>query len=325
MARRGCARRRCARWRAWSPRRPAPAADALRREREGTLRAAALEVALALDEDGGLAACRALVADEHVGVRALALRGLAGLGTRAAAALLVERLEHEPRTSLRLAAHEALQDLSGLKHRLDPRPWRAWLAELPEGFVPRRAGVTVEPRTSATLAGLPLLSDRLCLLVDFSGSLWYEREGRPPRKGKVDELLRETLPRLDDRTWFNLIPYTAEPHPWRPALVPANERNVREALADFERATWRGSGDVYEAALLALEDPAVDRVLIFTDGAPTGGEHWNLELMVPLLEQAARWRGVAYDAVLVDTPGGLARRWEALCARTGGRAKRVEL
>lgn len=297
----------------------------MRRERDPLLRAAGLEVALLVDADGGLAACRDLVEDEALGVRVLVLRGLRALGTRTAAELLIDRLEVESRARLRLEAHEALQDLSGLKHRLDPRPWRHWLKGVEEGFVPRRGGATLEPRTSATLAGLPILSDRLCILVDFSGSLWYERDGRPPRKSRVDALLRETLPRLPEGTWFNLIPYTGEPHPWRDALVPATKRNVRAALADFEAADMRGSGDAFEALRLALRDPDVDRLLLFTDGAPTGGEHWSLELMVPLLEQAARWRGVAYDCVLVDTPPGLARRWEELCRRTGGRAKRVEL
>ena len=87
----------------------------------------------------------------------------------------------------------------------------------------------------------------------------------------------------------------------------------------------RGSGNVFDAALWALQDPRVDTLLVFTDGAPTGGRHWNLELMVPLLEQAARWRHVAFDAVLVDTPPGLARRWEELSRRTGGLARRVDL
>ncbi len=295
------------------------------REREPVLRSAGLEVLCQDPGSAALAACRSLIEDPEPSVRTAALVGLAGLGTLEAAALLIERLEAEPRQRVAARALAALQDLSGLKHRADPRPWRLWWSQQESGFTPARAGATTEPRTSAALAGLPVLSDRLALLIDFSGSLWYEREGRPARKGKVDELLRETLPRLGEATWFNLIPYTKVPHPWRPELVAASPRNVRAALMDFERAKMRGSGNVFDAALLALEDPRVDTLLIFTDGAPTGGRHWNLELMVPLLEQAARWRHIAFDAVLVDTPPGLARRWEELSRRTGGLARRVDL
>ncbi len=294
-------------------------------DKQPLLRAASVEVLCALSEDDALTACKRLVADEDPGVRAIVLDGLVQLGTREAFALLIGRLEGEPRVRLAARVLEVLQELSGMKYRADVRPWRLWLSKQPADFTPQRGGQATEPRTSAALAGLPILSDRLAILIDFSGSLWYEREGRPPRKLKVDAILRETLPRLPQETWFNLIPYTREPHPWRPSLVQATKRNVKAAMADFEAATMRGSGNVFDAALLALADPDVDRILIFTDGAPTGGQRWNLELMVPLLEQAARWRQVAFDSVLVDTPPGLARRWQELSARTGGRSKSIDL
>jgi HEAT repeat protein len=294
-------------------------------DRDPLLRAAALEVSLLGEEQAALGACRRLLADESSSVRAVALDGLGEIGNLAAFSLVIERLESEERTRLAARALEILQDLSGMKYRADPRPWRLWVQGQSAGFVPRRGGATTESVTTAALAGLPLESDRLAILIDFSGSLWYEREGRPARKLQVDKLMRESLPRLTEATWFNLIPYTKEPHPWRPELVRATPRNIKAAMADFEAAKMRGSGNVFDAVLLALEDPAVDRVLIFTDGAPTGGRRWNMELIVPLLEQAARWRHIAYDAVLVDTPPGLARRWGDLCQRTGGRSLAVDL
>jgi len=174
-------------------------------------------------------------------------------------------------------------------------------------------------------AGLPILSDRLCFLIDFSGSLWYEREGRPPRKLKVDELLREALPRLSAETELNLIPYTGEPHPWKSALVPAKKRNIEEALEDFEKTTVRGQGNVFDAVLLALQDPKTDRLIVFTDGAPTGGDHWKLELIVPLLVQATRFRGVAIDSIVVDAPPRLRKHWARLAELTRGRTIGIEL
>ena len=121
------------------------------------------------------------------------------------------------------------------------------------------------------------------------------------------------------------MPYTREPHPWRPAIVPATERNVRAALADFEACTEKGSGNAFDAVRLALFDRRVDRVVILTDGAPTGGARWRLELMVPLLEQAARFDRVAIDSIVVDARPGLRKHWEELARRTGGRSIAVEL
>jgi hypothetical protein len=270
-----------------------------------------------------------LVADGHPSVRLAALDLLAASADRDALVTLVERLELEPRFRLRVACMEHLQRLTGRRSRLDPRPWRGWIKGLPPDWrATEAAGTQVpdsDPGGTASFAGLPVLSDRVCFLVDFSGSLWFEREGRPARKGRVDELMREALPRLPEGTHFNVMPYTGVPHPWREALVPAREREVREALSDFEACRERGSGNVFDAIRLALEDPEVDRLVILTDGAPTGGVRWKLDLMVPLLVQATRFDRVAIDPVVVDARPGTFRRWSDLAGATGGRALAVDL
>ena len=283
-----------------------------------------------LDGDPGRAERRALaerwVMDAHPAVRLAALEAIAAGRDRRALERLVERLEVEERFRLRVACVEHLQALSGRKSKLDPRPWRLWIASLPEDWTSRdRAAPSGALGDTVSFAGLPLLSDRVSFLVDFSGSLWYEREGRPPRKLQVDALLRAALPRLEETTRFNVIPYTREPHPWREALVPATERNVRAALADFEACTENGSGNVFDAIQLALRDPDVDRLVVLTDGAPTGGARWKLDLMVPLLIQATRFDRVAIDAIVVDARPGLRKRWFQLAEATGGKGLAIEL
>jgi hypothetical protein len=62
-----------------------------------------------------------------------------------------------------------------------------------------------------------------------------------------------------------------------------------------------------------------------TDGVPTGGEHWNLELMVELLVERNRFRKVAFDSILVDCPNGRRKAWADLALRTGGRSIAAEL
>jgi HEAT repeat protein len=295
-------------------------------EKEHELRCAALEAGTRIDPAGALERGARLAADEHPSVRLAALEALASAGVKRSLELLVERLEVEPRFRLQAACVEHLQTLSARKHKLDPRPWRLWISGLPEDWtVADRAAPTGEVGGTASLAGLPILSDRIAFLIDFSGSLWYEREGRPPRKTRVDELMRAALPHLQDGTEFNVIPYTAVPHPWREALVPATEKNVRAALADFEACTEKGSGNVFDAVLLALADRGTDRIVILTDGAPTGGARWKLDLMMPLLQQAARFDRVTYDAIVVDAKPGLRKRWFALAAATGGRAISIDL
>ncbi len=290
------------------------------------VRIASLLVAQRLGPSPALATARRRLGDPAPAVRLIAAETLGWVGTKPVLPLLIERLEVEERLRIEVRLIELLQDLSGMKYRRgDPRPWRLWYSKLPEDWEPVRGGATTSSGNTVAFAGLPILSDRVSFLIDFSGSLWYEREGRPPRKGLVDELLAEALPRLSAETEFNLVPYTGEPHPWRPELVKVSERSVREALRDFERCTVKGKGNVFDAVLLALEDRRVDRIVIFTDGAPTGGSRWHLELMVSLLVQATRFRGVAIDSIVVDAPPRLEKRWGELAVRTGGVSIGVEM
>lgn len=288
------------------------------------LRAAA--IASLVDTSGasrGGSAARVGLRDESPAVRRAAIDALVRGGDRTAARALVERLESEPRLRLRERLVAALQGLSGLRYRDDPRPWRRWSDALAEDW---RAGTTapdpVAPAaagaTRTSLASLPLRSDRIAVLVDFSGSLWAEREDGRTRKELLDVEIGRLLERLPETAEFNVIPYATEPDPWRDALVPATRRNVREAARDFERCRLNGKGNVWDAALVALADPRVDTLLVVTDGAPTGGHRWNLALLTDLLVRERRWSGVVVDSVLIDASARLQRRWRELAARTGG-------
>jgi HEAT repeat protein len=295
-------------------------------DRHARCRIAALVLGVELLEpDAALDLARRLAADEDDAVRAAAVIAVEDLGLREGLELLVQRMETEPRMRTRQRALDALQRLSGLKHRADPRPWRAWIAQLPQDWRPTRAELGPAVGGTAAFAGLPILSDRVAFLIDFSGSLWVEREGREPRKKAVDEALRAALPKLDESARFLLVPYTAEPHPWRETLEPAKPRIVESALKDFADCRERGSGNAYGAIELALAQPEVDTIVLLTDGAPTGGRRWKLDLIVELLAFELRFRPVALDIVLVDAPSGLASRWKRIAAESGGRTVEVSL
>jgi len=248
------------------------------------------------------------------------------LGSRAAVVELVERLASEPRLRVQWRIVDGLRRLSGRRYRLDPRPWRLWASRLPASWRPAR-GESVRDETggSRAFAGMPLRSDRLAFLVDFSGSVWRRQEGGGTRKTYADRELRRALASLSEQARFNVVPYTDEPLPWRPSLAAAEPRDVAEALAYFEDCDASGKGDFFGAALLALGDPELDTVVVMTDGAPTGGRSWKLELMMPLLLERNRFRRVRFDVVLVDAARGLQRRWREFAEETGGRCVVVQM
>jgi len=292
-------------------------------EKQPALRCAA--AALSRDED----LLELLANDTALAVRTRAVRTLGEIGNRHAARVLVGRLGEEPEDRLGVQLVEALQALSGLKHRGDPRPWKDWVDRLPEGWRRQaptpREGAALPGNRSVALAGLPILSGRLTFLIDLSGSIWNEHEDGKTKKEIIDGKLAEVFERLPETTLFNVIPYTGSPHPWKEELVPATRKNIRGAIRFFERCREQGSGNFWDAAMLALEDPEVDTLLVLTDGLPTGGRRYQLELIVPLFLELNATRQVAVDSILVDAPKKLRGHWAALAAGTGGRSIAIEL
>lgn len=259
--------------------------------------------------------------DERSAVRLAAASVLGRIGTPGALGVLVERLPVEERLVVQARLVSVLRQATGLRHRSDPRPWRRFLEAQPKGarVTPvqgrRAAG---EARSAGSAERFPVNSDRAAYLVDLSGSTWNRRQDGRTRKELVDGMLVATLDALPDGSRFNVIPYTGRPHPWREELVEATRRNVRSAQESFSELDVTGPGDVWSAIELALEDGAVDTIVLVTDGAPTGGQRHDLGLMMELLRQRLRWRPVRFDLVLVDSPARLVRVWRALAESTGG-------
>ena len=269
-----------------------------------------------------------LAADPVVSVRLVACEALATLRSRAAAARLVERLTVEKQERLIVRLVELLQGLSGLKHRRDPRPWNLWLETLPQDWNGRPASPVATSEeaaahTQAVLAGLPVLSRRVAILIDLSGSIWNVRPDGKTRKQVVDAKLREALEALPEDARFNLIPYTGKPHPWKAELVEATPSRVREAARWFEECKETGSGNFWDAAMLALADPEVDTLIVIFDGAPTGGTRHRFELIAPLFQERNFARRVALDLVLVDADKHNERAWSELARSTGGQVVSV--
>jgi hypothetical protein len=302
-----------------------------RRARDPLLRgAAAAHLAVVLEPSAAVERLAGLSADPEASVRRVAVEALADLGSREALAPLIERLAAETEERLLLRLVERLQRLSGLKHRRDPRPWRDWLRTLPEGWKGATRAAPSPPeepgaRSAVAFAGLPIVSKRVTILIDLSGSIWNVRPDGKTRKQVIDERLREALEALPEDTRFNLVPYTSEPIPWRPELTLATPARVREAAAWFEARRESGSGNFWDAAMLALADPGVDTLIVLFDGAPTGGSRHRLELIVPLFLERNQARRVTVDLVLVDASRKLQRMWSGLADGTGGRMLAVSL
>lgn len=306
--------------------------DAAARDKSWQVRSASALCAVDLRSEELVATLERVAADEHPGPRALAVELAARLepsadGTIAGAKILVDRIVRETNQRVRLDAYDALVRLSGFKYPLEPKPWQDWLRN-PRPYSLESSGAPLGEYvgvTMTTFAGMRVRSQRVAFLIDLSGSMWETRADGRTRKDAVDVELGRALSQLTPETQFNLIPYTLEPFPWQKKLVPATPQNVEAALEFFAGCTQRGKGNFWAAYEAALADPAVDSLVVLTDGAPTGGRRWNLELMRELIAEQNRFRRVALDAILVDAPGHLTKLWTELCAAQRGTLRPAEL
>jgi hypothetical protein len=270
-----------------------------------------------------MSAAQRLLGDVDVGVRAQAIENLERISSRAAMFLLIAHMEAEQRPRLRYGILAYLQQRSGLAHGFEPEAWKGWAQKIVGAVATGDAqGIRLAPvgDTRVAFAGLNVISDRVCFLIDCSGSLWQTKVGERTRKEIADAMLEKALAALPVDTRFNLIPYTGRPFPWEKRLVPSRPENVKRALEFFRRFHQSGQGDYFGAVEVALSDPDVDTLVVLTDGAPTGGRHWNLDLMFERLVEQNRFRRVAFDSILVDAPKGAQRKWSELARRTGGRS-----
>jgi hypothetical protein len=325
------------------------ALDALRPRSATPVRcAAAMALAAAVDDDASAAAAvevmgqAALDEDASLPLRMAVLGALARVGRRSGLEAMVDLLEVDGGLRLELATVGRLRALTGGGYGRNPRGWRALIADLPEDWRPRAeesaAGRSEEDTegTSASLAGLPILSDRVAVLIDMSGSMWQTRGDGRTLKQLVERELELFLGKLPEGARFNIVPYgtTRSPVsgvppevdivPFDDELVAATPRNLAAGLEWFVGNRTNGRGPVWEAIEVALADEGVDTLVILTDGAPSGGVHWNLGLIVDLLLERNRFRQVAFDLLLIEPKGSfeaggfLRRQWERLTEASAG-------
>lgn len=263
-------------------------------------------------------------------VRRAVAADLAELATRESIDLLVRMLQEEKDLRLSWTIAEALESHTGVRNGVVAGSWVSWWTGAKQDWKPedkrkperRKAG---DYEGTAVFAGLPVISDRIVILFDMSGSMWEKRDDGKTRKQAVEAELDRTLRALPATARFNLIPYTRQPIPFEKGLVPATPEKVKQGSEWFRGLKDAGQGNAWDALLLALADPEVDTILVFSDGAPSGGRRWNVGLIGELFAERNRLRRVALDHVLVGAPKGLVGAWKRISEASGGRLLEIDM
>jgi hypothetical protein len=176
------------------------------------VRLLAAELGPKINPEVGLKAFDAAIKDVDWRVRVGAIAGAKELRKRECIGPLVEMLTKE-KGRLRWDALVALQDLSGKDLGLDPKPWKAWWDAAKDAFDPVAKG-TGKPgdapqagMTKAEFFKVPIFSTRILFILDLSGSM----KDPAPGKGSATKLdaakegMTATIKALETDVFFGML------------------------------------------------------------------------------------------------------------------------
>jgi hypothetical protein len=233
---------------------------------------------------------------------------------------LVSLLEH-PRARARDMAYQTLREVTGLEIPNTPSNWKQWL-ELHGGtFVPPakdavKAGLV--DRSQVSFYGVPIVSDRVVFVLDFSGSMRESDESGRSKLDSARDALAEVLNALPDGTLFNVIAFSNEPKAWRESAQPKKPGNVDGALKFVRGMSAGGWTNVYDSLALALRMESIDTIVLLSDGAPSSGAFHFFSRIRHHVRMLNRTRKVAVSSIALKTSEDAKRFLRELAKDTGG-------
>jgi len=262
----------------------------LSRSQDPLNRLGATDALLELRTLEAIQALYGLLADPDWRVRSASIRGTVILRRADALPPLIARLDEET-GRLHAEVWNGLRLLTGLDLGRRTVRWQEWWNaegasfELPpleevEALISKRAARKAEGFGSATFYGLPILSDRVCFVVDVSGSMdqpahMRERttseESGPTRIMVALDQLRGLLKRIPDGRRCNVIFFDSVVREWKDGVVPLDEETRADAIEFIAKQTAGGGTNLFDAIDLTFRDPLVDTIYILSDGQPSGG------------------------------------------------------
>ncbi len=290
------------------------------KDRDARVRLSALESSVAAGGEAAVFAVEHGLDDAVWSVRLVAAELAGEVRDRRVLAPLVAALG-DPRERVAAAVARSLVRLTGIPFDADASRWRAWLAGDGASFDP----ASVEPHeappfpaaqstvAAPRLLDLPVASTHVAFVLDASGSMSAKDATGASRWDRVRAEMDRVLAALGGAAEGTVVLFADEAVPILPTAVrftPSVRAQVHEALAA------RGPGGrtaLSDGILRALADPAVDTLVVLSDGAPSGGSYFTKTELRQAVRDANRWRRARIDVLSVGTDE-VSRRWRTLLA-----------
>jgi len=297
--------------------------------------------------DRTFSAARERLHDESWHVRVGAIDVLVSLWQKRVIPALIEGFR-TAEGRLKLDYRNALQSMTGQRRGRQPVNWAGWwqqnkssfeLGAKPEHW---RSGLETDsaPENTSAFFSIPLHSNRLTFVMDFSGGMdgtieEGEFSGRT-KIGLAKQELLNTIKNLRSEQRFNVLVYrypsTFPPDPSIQSpykkgrkLFPATRKARAAAFRWVRNLQAKGWGAFYEAFRAATVNPDVNTIIFLSDGKPTRGKYAGTSAVAErrffqALEQMNRYRQVMIHTVLTGSGAGGtdADFMKKIANRTGG-------
>lgn len=259
----------------------------------------------------------AMLGDPERAVRAEVLQQVGNLRRKASIPVLIGRITPET-GQMRSDLLSVLRLLTGQDQGTTQERWKRWWEAEGEAFVvppyedargaeQRRAKQRQEGSTASTFYGLQVVSDRVCFVLDTSGSMRTAVADGRTRMDVAREELARVLDGYPEGDLFNVIFFSTDVLAWQDSLIPMDAKNRTAALGYVRRQSADGYTAVYDALQRAFEDGRIDTIYLLTDGAPYRG---SIDDPGEIRANVRRWnsaRHVRIHTVSIGTESGLLR------------------
>ena len=307
------------------------------KESDSALRMGAARALAHLHTVPALERLHEMLGDTDGAVRAEAVRQVGNLRRLPSVPLLIERLAVET-GRMREDVAACLRLMTGLDHgRAAPR-WERWWKAEGEGYeLPtleeamradedrRRNDPGDEQRSVSSFYGLQVISDRVCFILDTSGSMssaanWgggrSQSDGKgPTRLDVAQQELGKALAAYPEGDYFNVVFFEGTAQPWEDQLQKMTEK-VRAKVQKFvAKQNPAGGTALYDALQIAFDDPLVDTIYLLTDGAPSAGKVTDPAL---IRAEVSRWNRVRHVRIHCIAIGMDTELMRGLAADSGG-------
>ncbi len=329
----------------------------LTHDKETGVRVAVARACAAFRRADGLALLRKALEDTDWRVRSAAVRSLTQHGGNEVVGVLIAQMKKE-KGRLLDDLNKILEEFTGKRMQFAD-VWQKWWDSVGHKVPAKKnpgADTSLKARDASAFYGIPTRSDKICFVIDVSGSMRKEVEqikrrtvtgpGRATERaveGKTRfDVARNELKRaignLNPKREFSIIYFNQAAKFWRPEMEKASPATKKACRKDI--ASWRASGITYTLGALRQaftmagvingsskkiqkDGAAVDTIFVLSDGGPTENKIEEPKSMDPeiILEKVREWNrdaGIVIHCIAVHCDEVGTHFLRSLAAQNGG-------